>query len=286
MKLAIKGHATRGKEIIQLLEMLGGNNIHNYGGTFNECYAIDNNKICTIYTSVAKIDNCVIFTLEEFEEKFPYKVGDKVNYVKYNDEYPSVYTIQRMRWTGVTIEYVLDSSGFSALTKDLQPYKEETMDAKETLVQIDLTREMNVNDEIEVILGDYEFVLKDGKTYFVKKQPQYPKTHEECCKVLAYEGGATVIGYDAVLLNSFQKLKLCRDAYWKIAGKAMGLGNPWEPDWCSELDLNYTIIYNGMFTNKIDGTGRYALLAFPTKEMRDAFFENFKELIEQCKELL
>ena len=27
-------------------------------------------------------------------------------------------------------------------------------------------------------------------------------------------------------------------------------------------------------------------LAFPTEEMRDAFYENFKELIEECKELL
>ena len=26
--------------------------------------------------------------------------------------------------------------------------------------------------------------------------------------------------------------------------------------------------------------------AFPTEEMRDAFYENFKDLIEQCKELL
>jgi hypothetical protein len=28
------------------------------------------------------------------------------------------------------------------------------------------------------------------------------------------------------------------------------------------------------------------ILAFPTEEMRDTFYENFKDLIEQCKELL
>jgi hypothetical protein len=28
------------------------------------------------------------------------------------------------------------------------------------------------------------------------------------------------------------------------------------------------------------------ILAFPTEEMRDEFYENFKYLIEQCKELL
>ena len=55
---------------------------------------------------------------------------------------------------------------------------------------------------------------------------------------------------------------------------------------CTVLNNKTSIIYNGMYINKIDGTGRYALLAFPTKEMRDAFYENFKEEIEQCKELL
>ena len=52
------------------------------------------------------------------------------------------------------------------------------------MATLDLTREMNVNDEIEVILGDYEFILKDGKTYFVKKQSQYPKDYEKCCEEL------------------------------------------------------------------------------------------------------
>ena len=28
------------------------------------------------------------------------------------------------------------------------------------------------------------------------------------------------------------------------------------------------------------------ILTFPTEEMRDAFYENFKDLIEGCKELL
>ena len=31
---------------------------------------------------------------------------------------------------------------------------------------------------------------------------------------------------------------------------------------------------------------QHCLLVFPTKEMRDTFYKNFKDLIEQCKELL
>ena len=36
-KLAILGHSTRGKEVIELLEMMGGNNIHNLSG--NDIYS-------------------------------------------------------------------------------------------------------------------------------------------------------------------------------------------------------------------------------------------------------
>lgn len=141
------------------------------------------------------------------------------------------------------------------------------------------------------IPNGYEFfgINDDNKVVLTKKQPQYPKDYRECCDVLGFRLGDNIDnleGYKSNLLEQLQILLICRDAYLKIAGEEMGLGEPWEPDWCSELDLNYTIIYNGMYTNKIDGTGRYALLAFPTKEMRDAFYENFNDLIEECKELL
>ena len=125
--LAIQGHATRGNEVIDLLEMLGGKNIHNYGGTFNECYAIDNNKICTIYTSVAKIDGYVIITLEDFARKYPYKVGDKV---VTND--CDVCKIHSMYWDrGLNrISYILEtpiglSKGWSA--NELQPAEENNL---------------------------------------------------------------------------------------------------------------------------------------------------------------
>lgn len=34
MRLAIKGHPTRGKEVIEILEMLGGKNPYNYRGNY------------------------------------------------------------------------------------------------------------------------------------------------------------------------------------------------------------------------------------------------------------
>jgi hypothetical protein len=186
--------------------------------------------------------------------------------------------------------------------------KEETVENKGTLVEIDLTREETKAEEIEVILGDYEFVLKDGKTYFVKKKPEYPKTYEECCEVLVgRKPNPHVISFDKMelclvdldnsqniyfqtpqllRLNGLFKLLMCRNAYWKIAGEQMGLSESWEPDWKDETEIYYIISYDGVNIKCYNNTDRYSKLAFPTLEMRDVFYKNFKDLIEQCKELL
>jgi hypothetical protein len=89
-------------------------------------------------------------------------------------------------------------------------------------------------------------------------------------------------------IQKFAQLLVCRDAYWKIAGEQMGLGKPWEPDFTNNDEERY-----GIYTvaNKVVkdfcGVGDVNMtLTFPTEEMRDAFKENFDELIEECKELL
>ena len=119
----------------------------------------------------------------------------------------------------------------------------------------------------------------------VNKKPKYPKTFEECRAILNYMEG-NMSGYKASLFASLQDLLICRDAYWKIAGEEMGLGKPWVPDWCNEDKLKYCIECS---YGTIDKTVEFVwncILSFPTEEMRDAFYENFKDLIEQCKELL
>lgn len=83
MKLAIKGHPTRGKEVIELLEMLGGVNTHRHSGKYG--------KLCVhcgiIYVTSEMIPgNYVLYTLEQFKQKFPFKIGDNVNYINNNGE--------------------------------------------------------------------------------------------------------------------------------------------------------------------------------------------------------
>ena len=148
-------------------------------------------------------------------------------------------------------------------------------------------------DEIEIVLGDkFELKIKEGKYYAVKKKLHYPKTYEECCEVLNYESNEDEINcYQGHLIESFVKLFTCRNAYWKIAGEQMGLGKSWEPDYNEESyeqgsSIKYVIYYTGIYITKERKCTPSYILAFPTEEMRNAFYENFKEFIEICKELL
>lgn len=135
----------------------------------------------------------------------------------------------------------------------------------------------------------YEFdVVVDDKIFLKPIKPKYPDNYEECVRI-----AKNIHGYDInidapayrELLESFVKLLICRDAYWKIAGEEMGLGKPWEPDW-NDSTLKYTIVVIGNDLVKHYTFAQNFILAFPMEEMRDTFYENFKGLIERCKELL
>jgi hypothetical protein len=127
-------------------------------------------------------------------------------------------------------------------------------------------------------------VINATKIVLEKKKKEYPKTYEECCKVL---GGVTATwckGYKSYMLGALNELLICRDAYWKIAGEEMGLGKPWENSRC---EVVYGICREeGDIVKRDDCWGATHLFEFPIREMRDAFKENFDSDIEICKEFL
>ena len=139
-------------------------------------------------------------------------------------------------------------------------------------------------------------VINATKIVLKRKEKEYPKTFDECCKVLGLLNvdlcfNADYRSFDASkeqwkrlgLMNQFYQLLICRDTYWKIAGEEMGLGKPWQPSGnedcfiisrsCGEVFLS-------------ESTGDSKLFEFPTAEMRDAFKQNFDPDIEICKEFL
>lgn len=144
-------------------------------------------------------------------------------------------------------------------------------------------------DKYIIALGNYKIQEENGVTYAIRKKPQYPKTIIE---VLNFWHPDRQIEddyqrcYKKDLLEKFQDLLYARDAYWKIAGEQMGLGKPWEPDWTDNYQKKWTINFYQGEINLTNGSNVHFVLAFPTKEMRDAFYGNFKELINECISLL
>lgn len=140
------------------------------------------------------------------------------------------------------------------------------------------------------IPNGYEFdCIKNNEIIIKPKQPQYPKTYKECCDVLGLNTlDNDAQGYKGDLIIRFQELLIARDSYWKIAGEQMGLGKPWKPDYNNpDIDLYVIIsIYNRAEKATYGYGFPQCVLAFPTKEIRDDFLENFKELIKECISLL
>lgn len=310
-ELAIKGHQTRGEEVIELLKMMGGKNPYQFNGD-KDCAAfvidIDKNirKLLYIFD-----DEYMLFTLEEFLKEYPFKVGDKVHIYVQNDDTDGRYDVEvaeisSMRWNRARCKIAYKMKDINR-----EFYKEEIKckvdDSTKSIDNpIDSSQFMqlgktvavcfntaNYENEVELKLGDYEIVVRGGRTYAVLKKPAYPKTYEECCKVLRispeflikYSVDGSDTERDAPLIRKFIKLKRCRDVYWKIAGEEMGLGKPWEPDW-NDSTRKCTIVVIGNDLVKHYTFAQNFILAFPTEEMRDVFYENFKDLIEGCKELL
>ena len=298
-KLAIKGHSTRGKEVIELLEMLGGINVHKHMGINDKTfyYINDTNGIDCDQT-LWNNNRYKIFTLEELLEKYPFKVSDIVRI----PEYESEVRIDKMYWDGYEIQYEVFTDEVETYSaEELNQWNESNNKSKTKMnnTQESLLKKNSITisslcyeDEVELNFDcEYELIERDGKHILIKKKPKYPTTYVECCGVIGYGG---IIGFTGLadeeeeLYAKFIILKRCRDAYWKIAGEQMGLDKPWEPK--NELSTRNKIYDIRTYCSSIEkGCTEYPtnrLLSFPTEEMRDAFYNNFKELIERCKELL
>ena len=293
-KLAIKGHSTRGKEIIELLEMMGGEAIGAKGYDEHAIYVIPENGIIDVRFAYQKhIDNYAIFTLEDFLEKFPYKVGDKVHIYVQNDDIDGRYDIEvaeitSMRWNPARCKIAYKMKNINR-----EFYKEEIkckVDDSDDVHSIFECKTIGQGTYAIKIADGYKFdgIDENGNIIAKSIKPKYPKTYEECVRITK-----NIHGYDInidapayrELLESFVKLLICRDAYWKIAGEELGLGEPWKPDLENE-ELYCIQNYNKQITISRTNTAFNKILIFPTGEMRDAFYDNFKDLIEQCKEWL
>lgn len=234
---------------------------------------------------------CVIFpkgktTWEGFVPPCQFKDGDVIV-----DKYGAVAIYKRVH-SSYEEPYVDFHCG---ITSEYRSFFVKDSDSLQHCGKIDSIRLATEEEKQELFksIEDHGYKWNPEYKTLEKLKKEYPKTYEECWKVRFEVDGETILeefhnvsGYYSESLGALQKLLCCRDAYWKIAGEEMGLDKPWEPDW-KHLNRKFYCIYNSKNNIVKNVTyGENKIIAFPTEEMRDAFYENFKELIEECKELL
>lgn len=144
--------------------------------------------------------------------------------------------------------------------------------------------------------------VSDTEYKIVKKENVLPKTWEEFCKLnpIKYterfiSSSSCICGTgrnvkerdeeeDRNLIPSKEKaeaiLALCqliqlRDCY----------NDGWKPDWNSHGKEKYTIYYDTNHFEKTQSSFIGRVLVFKTEELRNEFFNNFKDLIEKLKPL-
>lgn len=276
-KLAIRGDHFKKDDIIKLLEELGGTNVvSNLDGSDPSAYYYIGGPGGDILSSrgSGRILGLECFTIDEFSKKYPFRVGDEVLYDG------NIVSICGMLWQFGDILYYFYYKGV------LRCGSKDSFKPKEMIEELIESASKDTESLMIDIPTGYEFAgIDDDKQQVIlqKIHPNYPKTYEECCEILDYEPKLhTVIGYDAELIENFQTLKLCRDAYWKLAGD-------WRPitDQAIVNPTTYHVHYDGfvsLFCCHPGSAGKFLL--FPTEEMAEKFSENFKDLIDSCKELL
>ena len=136
--------------------------------------------------------------------------------------------------------------------------------------------------DIEKILNQENLVLPEcvvnpngvGSIDFIRWFENRLTTYQRCQRILDVDEE----NYQSELLGNFKKLLICRDAYWKRIGD-------WRPDWTNS-QIKYIITYQNDTVLLGVMHARNIVLAFPSISFRDEFYNNFKDLIESCKELL
>ena len=262
MKIAIQGHPTRGKEVIQLLKSLGGRNTFNYNGDFiRTAYFIGMDySIYGFCTDSPKV-GFKVYTLEEFEKEFPFKVGDMVTVIT-----DTPYKIVALEYYMDRLSYRLDN-GLNYSSESLKPYKEMKEERNITLT-LDKAKEWYKKD------GELKEIALQA--FSEKELNPLPRSWDELCRKYEF----------ACLSTRYSNFPLKYDALFKLEQLRDCWRQGWEPNWNNVTQTKYYICCcRGEFKISTLYETR-CFLTFPTREMAEEFLECFRNLIEKAGDLI
>ena len=296
MKIAIQGHPTRGKEIIQILRSLGATSY----GAYDTCshpewyWYINKNKEITCDPK-RSVCGYKLYTLEEFERKFPFKVGDKV-----------MWPVKVGWWSGIIVDL---SPDYYKIIDDKCNY--HFVEASK-LKLYPMQKERNITLTLDKAK---EWYKKGGElkeialqAFTEKELNPLPRNWEEFCEKHPIQN------YEAFINYTNSSITVCKEC----AGSGLGVWkrkpekdrckcpsqksaeahlammqleqlrncwwNGWEPIWdCSE---KWCIRLWGNELGVGVATHISRFLTFPTNEMAREFLECFRDLIEKARDLI
>ena len=190
MKIAIQGHPNRGKEVIRILEQLGGKNTVKLEGTHKTFYYIDyKNEISGDHKDNLP-PNYKPYTLEEFEEKFPFKLGDKV-----------LWPVKTGWWSGIIVD--LNPNYYKIIDDKCNYYFVESS----KLSLYPMQKERNITLTLDKAK---EWYNKGGELKEIALQAfsekeltkvDLPKTWEEFCDNYPVKGSEAMIDCNAEIID-------------------------------------------------------------------------------------
>lgn len=287
MKIAIQGHPTRGKEVIQILESLGGINKWNHAGEcVNYTYYIDHcNNIYSFGISGYHGDR-KIYTLEEFEKEFPFKIGDKVKHIT------SVGTIKEYCYIDNEPTYKVKSIELGIIAtipvKILEPYKE--MEKRNIILTLDKAKEWYKKG------GELKEIALQAFTEKELTKIGLPKTWEEFRENNPVKVGECWLAQQDIIhqasdssnrtFKNWIPSKKSAEAHLALI-QLEQLRDCWRQGWKPEYHTtSYAIKRCNDEIHIIQAYSVSAFLSFPTQKMAEDFLVYFRDLIEKAGDLI
>lgn len=302
MKIAIKGHQTRGKEIIQILKNLGATSYRIYNKySHPEWYWYINKNKEIVCNPKESILGYKLYTLEEFEKEYSFKTGDLCTY--YSDILNKEIVVKILRIT-VKNDYIVYEIDYEGSTRahsgiyreksSLKPYKK--MQERNITLTLGKAREWYQKG------GELREVALQAFTEKELTKVELPKNWEEFCKrypikdkeahidsisnIIIQNGDTTYrmsirdrnicpSKKSAVAHLALIQLEQLRDCYRGLFITVIGM-----PVWCIKRWKGKLII-----EQRVWGTNEN-FLSFQSYEVAEEYLKNFGHLIKQAGDLI
>ncbi len=273
MKIAIRGHESRGKEVIQIFKDLGTEGLVDHTGSHIDWVYLRDDSLrpnqLIVGTDVAFLKgyNYKVYTLEEFEKEFPFKIGDEVIFpVKIGWASGKITNLTYIE-DKLKYEVYVRTSGYHYVEShklSLYPMKEE----RNITLTLDKAKEWYKKG------GELKEIALQAFTE--KELNPLPRSWKEYCRKYEYTCLSTRYTNISLKYDTLLKLEQLRDCWW----------NGWEPNWNDGTQTKYCIIhYREEFKITVLCETRY-FLSFPTRKMAEEFLKCFRDLIEKAGDLI